>query len=122
MGYFYIAGTVIFTVYGQLILKWRINQLGLMPEIFSQKLLFLFKALFDPYIFSGLVSAFIASFFWMAAMTKYDVSYAYPFITASLTLITVVMAVFLLGEAITPLKTAGLILIILGVALLGFAK
>ena len=28
MGYLYIAGTVLFTVYGQLVLKWRIVNYG----------------------------------------------------------------------------------------------
>ena len=54
MGYLYIAGTVLFTVYGQLVLKWRIVKYGSMPEEFSAKLVFLFKLLFDPYIFSGI--------------------------------------------------------------------
>ena len=62
-----------------------------MPEPAIGKVLFLFNALLDPYMLSGLFSAFIASTFWMAAMIKYDVSYAYPFITAGLTLVTLFM-------------------------------
>ncbi len=54
MGYLYIAGTILFTVYGQLVLKWRIVNYGAMPEDFGSKLVFLFKLLFDPYIFSGI--------------------------------------------------------------------
>ena len=112
MGHLYLLGTVVFTVYGQLILKWRIVQYGQMPEPATEKMLFLLNALLDPYILSGLFSAFIASMFWMAAMTKYDVSYAYPFITAGLTLVTVFMAIFILGESITLYKVSGLILIV----------
>ena len=122
MGHLYLLGTVIFTVYGQLILKWRIVQYGQLPEPITEKVSFLFNALLDPYILSGLISAFIASMFWMAAMTKYDVSYAYPFITAGLTLVTVFMAIFILGESITIYKVSGLILVVLGVAVLGIAK
>ncbi len=54
MGYLYIAGTVLFTVYEQLVLKWRIVNYGAMPEEFGDKLVFLFKLLFDPYVFSGI--------------------------------------------------------------------
>lgn len=122
MGHLYLLGTVVFTVYGQLILKWRIVQYGQMPEPATEKVLFLFNALLDPYILSGLFSAFIASMFWMAAMTKYDVSYAYPFITAGLTLVTVFMAIFILGESITLYKLSGLILIVSGVVVLGIAS
>ena len=122
MGHLYLLGTVAFTVYGQLILKWRIVQYGQMPEPATEKMLFLLNALLDPYILSGLFSAFIASMFWMAAMTKYDVSYAYPFIAAGLTLVTVFMAIFILGESITLYKASGLILIVSGVVVLGIAR
>ena len=86
MGYFYVLMTVLFTVYGQLILKWRIVSFGPLPDSFLDKLNFLFHLLFDPFIFSGLLAALIASFFWMAAMTKFDVSYAYPFMSGAFVL------------------------------------
>lgn len=116
--YFYIFGTVVFTVYGQLILKWRIGKYGQLPDLATDKIVFLLKALFDPYIFSGLVAAFIASLFWMAAMTKFDVSFAYPLITAGLTLMTVFMAIVLLNEPITINKTIGVLLIMSGVIIM----
>ena len=122
MEHLYLIGTIFFTVYGQLILKWRIVQYGQLPETFAGKIFFLFNALLDPFILSGLFSAFIASMFWMAAMTKYDISYAYPFITAGLTLVTVFMAVLILGESVTSYKIFGLLLIVSGVAVLGLAK
>jgi len=122
MLYFYISGTVIFTVYGQLIIKWRINQYGELPSDFHEKILFFAKVLIDPYIFSGLITAFMASLFWMAAMTKADVSFAYPFITAGLTLLTVTLAIILLGESITWLKGVGISLIIMGVVVMAYSN
>jgi multidrug transporter EmrE-like cation transporter len=122
MAYLYLLGTIVFTVYGQLILKWRIGQSGQLPEGFLEKVMFLFGLLLDPFIFSGFVSAFVASFFWMAAMTRFDVSYAYPFITAGLTLVTVIMAVIILDETLGAAKISGLLLIVSGVMVLGFAK
>ena len=119
MGYFYIVGTIVCTVYGQLILKWRIGKYGELPDAFLEKLIFLFKLLFDPFIFSGLAVAMLASFFWMAAMTKFDVSYAYPFITAGLTLLTVILAILLLGESFTLPKVVGVLLIVIGVSIMG---
>ena len=58
----------------------------------------------------------------MAAMTKADVSFAYPFITAGLTLLTVTLAVILLGESMTWLKGAGISLIILGVVVMAYSN
>lgn len=87
MGYLYVLGTILFTVYGQLVMKWRISKFGSLPEPFIDKLLFLIKLVFDPFIFSSLLSAFIASLFWMAAMTKFNISYAYPFMSFSYVLV-----------------------------------
>lgn len=115
--YFYIFGTVVFTVYGQLILKWRIGIYGQLPDSTS-KIMFLLKALLDPYILSGLVAAFVASLFWMAAMTKFDVSFAYPLITAGLTLMTVFMAIVILNESISINKVIGVLLILSGVLIM----
>jgi len=114
MGYFYIFGTIFFTVYGQIILKWRILGVGSLPNGLSDKIIFLFKLLFDPWIFSGFLAAFIASFFWMAAMTKFDISYAYPFMSGSFVLVFLLSAI-LFQEPITWEKIIGLSLIVLGI-------
>jgi len=113
MGYFYIIGTIGFTVYGQLILKWRIARLTNWPENTTAKLLYLLKALPDPFILSGLLAAFVASLFWMLAMSKFPLSYAYPFMSLSFVLVFLLSAV-LFHETITWTKVAGLILVILG--------
>lgn len=114
MGYFYIFGTIFFTVYGQLAIKWRIGAFGSLPEALNDKIFFLFKVLFDPIIFSGFVSAFVASFFWMAAMTKFELSYAYPFMSGAFILVFI-FSVFLFNEAVTWQKILGLFFIVLGI-------
>jgi multidrug transporter EmrE-like cation transporter len=115
LGYFYIFGTIFFTVYGQIVLKWRINGIGALPEGgMSEKIIFLFKVLLDPWVFSGFIAAFIASFFWMAAMTKFDISYAYPFMSSAFVLVFL-LSVLLFNEAVTWQKVIGLILIVTGI-------
>jgi len=114
MGYFYLFGTIIFTVYGQIVMKWRINETGALPTPLIEKLLFLFKFLLDPWIFSGFLSAFIASFFWMATMTKFDLSYAYPFMSSAFVLVFI-FSVILFQEPVNFSKVIGLTLIILGI-------
>ena len=113
--YFYIFGTLFFTVYGQIILKWRLTGLNIMlPEEFTGKIIYLIKLIFDPFIFSGFVAAFIASLFWMAAMTKFEITTAYPFMSLAPALVFVVGMLFL-GEQFTTGKLLGLLLIILGI-------
>lgn len=114
MGYLYIAGTIFFTVYGQLILKWRISKYGSLPPDLLDKAVFLLKLLFEPLILSGFVSAFVASIFWMAAMTKFDISFAYPFMSLSFVLVFL-LSVFLFREPVTMYKLLGLGFIIIGI-------
>lgn len=116
MRYIYIFGTLFFTVYGQLILKWRLGNLSfLLPQgNILEKLVSLLKLIFDPYIFSGFASAFIASLFWMAAMTKFQITEAYPFMSLA-PAIVFLLGIWLLGETFTWGKVIGLALIIIGV-------
>ena len=115
IGYFYIAGTLFFTVYGQLILKWRLSALSFqLPQGVSSKFISLIRIIFDPYIFSGFASAFIASLFWMAAMTKFEITKAYPFMSLAPAIIFL-LGVGLLGEEFTWGKLIGLALIIIGI-------
>ncbi|MBV4396249.1 EamA family transporter [Advenella alkanexedens] len=109
----YIFATIAFTVYGQLILKWRMVQLGEMPVASAAKLKFLIMAVFDPAIFSGFFAAFLASLAWMAAMTKFELSYAYPFMSLNF-VIVLLLSAWLLHEPITMNKTIGMVLIVVG--------
>lgn len=117
MGYLYIFLTVLFTVYGQVVLKWRITNLhwslntedGLRQMVVSY-----LRFLFDPLIFSGFVSAFVASIFWMLAMTKFELTYAYPFMSLSPALVFIV-GIFVLGETFTIGKILGLLIIMIGI-------
>lgn len=110
----YIALTIGFTVYGQLILKWRIDQIGNLPDQTVSKLIAIITLLIDPFILSGLLSAFIASLFWMATMIKFDISYAYPFMSLSFALVFLLSA-FLFAEPVTIQKVVGLAFIVVGI-------
>jgi uncharacterized membrane protein len=111
--YFYIFITIGFTVYGQLILKWRITKCGLLPIGNFEKLKFLITLASDPAIFSGFLAAFLASLTWMAAMTKFELSHAYPFMSLNFVLV-LLLSGWLLAEPITFQKSLGVGLIMLG--------
>lgn len=111
--YTYIFATIAFTVYGQLILKWRISDYGPLPSAFPEKLRFLISLLFDPVIFSGFAAAFLASLAWMAAMTKFELSHAYPFMSLNF-VVVLLLSGWLLSEPISPQKALGVVLIVFG--------
>ena len=116
MAHLYIFGTILFTVYGQLVIKWRIPLHGALPGEAFPKLVFLLKLFFDPFIMSGFVAAFLASLCWMAAMTAFDLSYAYPFMGLNFVLVFLASAI-LLNEQVTLYKVVGLSLIVLGIVI-----
>ena len=118
MSYLYIVGCILFTVYGQLILKWRMNQYEVLPVEPLNKVFVLVKLiLVDPYILSSFVAAFLASLFWMAAMTKFPLSFAYPFMSSAF-VIVISFSVLFFGEALNFYKLFGIGLIIAGMIVL----
>jgi uncharacterized membrane protein len=111
--YSYIAATIGLTVYGQLILKWRITGLGNAPANSPTRLHFLASLFLDPLILSGFLAAFLASLAWMLAMTKFDLSHAYPFMSLNF-VIVLLLSGWLLSEPISLQKTLGVLLIVVG--------
>jgi len=111
--YLYIVATIAFTVYGQLILKLRIARFGPLPIDIIEKIKFLISLLFDPLIFSGFFAAFLASLAWMAAMTKFDLSHAYPFMSLNF-VVVLMLSGWILSEPVTSQKAIGILLIVIG--------
>lgn len=116
MSYIYILITIILTVYGQLVVKWQVNLAGEFPVSVNEKIIFLMKILINPWVVSSLVAALLAAVAWMAAMTKLDLSHAYPFMGLTFALVLVLSGVFF-DEPMNWQKTAGVMLIIGGIAL-----
>ena len=114
LGYFYVALTVILTVYGQLVLKWRVGLAGQATGGIDTKITFLLRALLDPWTLSGLAAAFIASLFWILALTKLKLSEAYPFTAASFILV-LISSVLIFGESPSTGKVAGTMIVALGI-------
>jgi drug/metabolite transporter (DMT)-like permease len=113
LDYLYILATIGFTVYGQLILKWRIGTFGALPATSLAKLKFLLLLIIDPAILSGFIAAFLASLAWMAAMTKFELSHAYPFMSINF-VVVLLLSGWLLNEPITLQRLLGVALIVAG--------
>lgn len=110
----YIFSTVIFTVYSQLIMRWQVSVAGPLPPGLPDKIGFVIALLLNPWVMSGILATFLAGISWMLAMTKFEISYAYPFVT--LNYILVLAAGYLLfQETMSITKLAGSALVILGI-------
>jgi len=111
--YIYIIFTIVLTVYGQLAIKWRVASVGVLPAGVFEKITFLFGLVFDPIVFSGLLAAFLASFAWIAAMTKFPLSHAYPFMSLNF-VVVIGLSGLLFDDDISLQKILGVALIVIG--------
>ena len=116
MSYVYLASSILLMVYCQLVIKWQVTGAGDFPEAPADKLWFLARLLVNPWVISALAAAFLAALSWMAALTRLELSHAYPIMSLSFVLVVLASA-WLLHEPLTVAKVAGVVLICAGVAI-----
>lgn len=76
------------------------------------------KILMNPWIILGL-SAFGASFFFMAAaLSRADLTLAYPLMSGFVCIILLLTGFFFFHEQITPIRVLGMSLILIGITLI----
>ncbi|MDD5311758.1 MAG: EamA family transporter [Dehalococcoidia bacterium] len=116
MAYLYVLGTVLLSVYGSLILKWRISLNGELPSAFPDNIIHILRICIDPFVISGFAAAGLAVLLWIAALSKLQLSQAYPFVSLSFALI-LIFSVILFHEPINLWKISSVILIVAGIVL-----
>ena len=68
----------------------------------------------EPHILAGLACYVVSVVVWVIALSKVPVSIAYPMLSIGY-VVNAVAAYYLFGEAVTPLRLAGIGVIIVGV-------
>lgn len=116
MSYAYLASSILLMVYCQLVIKWQVIGAGELPDAAAGKLRFLLGLLLNPWIVSALAAALVAALLWMAALTRLDLSHAYPFVGLTFVLVALASA-WAFHEPLTGLKIAGIALICIGVVI-----
>lgn len=114
INHLYILLTILLTVYGQMVIKWQVQLAGALPQDNLEKLQYIIKLLLNPWVISSFTCAFLASISWMGAMTKFPLSYAYPYMSLAFVLVMFLSAIFF-KEPVTIPKSIGLGFIILGI-------
>jgi multidrug transporter EmrE-like cation transporter len=110
----YILATIAFTVYSQLIMRWQVGRAGGLPDELGDKVAFVARLLLNPWVMSGIAGTFLAGVSWMLAMTKFEISYAYPYIGLTFVLILMGSGIFF-HEQLTAAKMIGTLLIVAGI-------
>ncbi len=112
----YILISVLGGAIGQLLLKHGMNTLGPLTLSVSDIFTILLKMASNPFVFFGLAVYGVSTFFWLTALSRVDLSYAYPFASLSYVLMLVV-SWRLFDENISLLRLLGTATIAFGVLL-----
>lgn len=111
----FAAATPLFAALSQVLIKWQVNQAENIPAGLWEKAWFLVEFLLRPWVIVAIAATFAGGVTWIMAMTKLDLSYAYPYVAAAF-IIVPMLGVFLFGESLTMGQMLGGILILVGIA------
>ncbi len=113
----YILATVVFTIYSQLIMRWQVSQAGALPGDLSGKLNFVGHLFLNPWVLSSILATLLAGISWMLAMSRFEISYAYPWIGLNFVLM-LLFGVLLFGESMSVAKVIGTMLVVAGIVVM----
>jgi drug/metabolite transporter (DMT)-like permease len=110
----FVAATVVLTVYGQVIVKWQAVRAGSFPSVGgAERVEYLARFFLNPWVISAFLAAGIGALAWIAALSRLDLSRAYPWMATSFIAVTLLSAWFF-DERLGLWKVAGVALIVLG--------
>jgi drug/metabolite transporter (DMT)-like permease len=113
----YILIAVVGSAAGQLLLKKGMSTMGPLTISLDQIFGILWRIGTNPYVVIGLTIYVCGTVFWLAALSRVDLSFAYPF--ASLSYIAMIVGGWLLfSEKIDVWRIGGSLIIMLGVILI----
>lgn len=118
INHIYIFLTVIFAVTSQLLIKWQMQHYTFdhFDNIFY-KFIYASKLLVNPFILLSIFLTLLSGLSWMIAMSKFEISYAYPYVSLGFVLIVISSYLFF-NEPITIYKVFGVLFIVMGVFIL----
>ncbi len=100
----------------QLLLKAGTNSVGAFEYSSANILPVGWKLATEPHIIGGLACYVVSVVVWIMALSRVEVSVAYPLLSVGY-VVNAMAAWYLFGEAVTPLRLAGIGVIIIGVVL-----
>ena len=113
----YILISVLAGALGQILLKKGMGSMGPLTLSMDQVGGILWRIVSNPYVVIGLLIYVCGTLFWLVALSRVDLSYAYPF--ASLSYVIMLAASwFLFHENITPVRLLGTLIVALGVVVI----
>lgn len=109
-----VLATVVFTVLGQVLIKSQAMHAGNLPSSWPDRFGFFLNLLFSLRVMAGLLSAVLAAFAWMLAMTRLPMNVGYPMMSLTYPLVFV-LGWLLFGESISQWRVLGICCILIGI-------
>ena len=111
--------SVLFNVYGVFVIKLKMNSLGAVKfDSLRTAFGYFFLLLKSPLVAGGLVLFFVAPFLFAMALSRMEMTVAYPVQVGLNFLLLIILAYLVLGEQLGGLKLLGIILIAIGIVFL----
>lgn len=114
MGYLFLVLALVLNATANVLLKMGAARLGAWGEPGLVG-----RLVTNVHLMAGLVLFALNVGFYIAALTRLNLSVAYPIMVAGGIVIVVSVAILVLQEAVTAAQIVGLLLLILGIALIG---
>jgi drug/metabolite transporter (DMT)-like permease len=113
----YILISVVGSALGMLLLKKGMNSMGPITLSFNQLPSVIWRMVTNINVFLGLAIYLVGTVFWLAALSRVELNFAYPF--ASLNYIVILVASWIMfDEKITLIRVIGTFVIGIGVLLI----
>ena len=112
-----VLPAVILVAYSQLIVKWRVNDLGGLPHSHLSGWLRYVSYFLDPFILSAYVAGLAGSFVWLSAIAKLPLAQAFPIYQGLTFFVVIACSAMLLNEPVNGPKLLGAVLILTGIAI-----
>ena len=110
-----LAINIVSLIVGQILLKLGMQSLGgfSLEQLMSNPLV-VFRIVFNPYIFIGMIFYVVNFLLWFDVISKANLSYAYPFLSLSYAGVVIASAL-ILGEPVGWQRILGVLIIAVGV-------
>jgi len=113
----YLLFAIVCAVYSQCVVRWRLQLSDEIPEGLFLKIKFIMLFLLQPWVLSSVIATFFAGVFWIIALTRFELNYAYPWM-AMIFVVMMCMGWLLFDESITPNKVIGTTLVVFGLIII----
>lgn len=96
-------------------MRWQMLNIGSFPNDLTGIILFVFNLFLNPWIIVSIIATMVAGISWMLTMSKFEISYAYPWIGLNFVLMLLFGVIFF-EEPINFPKILGTFMIVGGLA------